>query len=79
MRLKIDERVQAGYLALHEEGEHVHVVESRSIAPPGARHADERIVLDFDAQGRLVGIEFLVPDGQLLPSVLSRAQRRRRQ
>jgi uncharacterized protein YuzE len=78
MQLKFDERAHAAYLALRAEGERVNVAESRSVAPPGSANADERIVLDFDADGRLVGIEFLVPDLQLLPSVLSEAERRGR-
>jgi hypothetical protein len=30
--------------------------------------------LDFDANGRLLGIEFLVPDQQLLPELLAEAE-----
>jgi uncharacterized protein YuzE len=75
MKLRIDERAHAAYLYLRGEHEQVHVVETRTVAPPGAVHADERIGLDFDADGHLVGIEFLVPDAQLLPSVISDAER----
>lgn len=78
MRLRLDERVHAAYLALRDDDERVAVAETRTITPPGATKADERITLDFDAQGRLVGIEFPVPDAQLLPSVLAGAERRRR-
>jgi hypothetical protein len=32
------------------------------------------LVLDFDAEGRLLGIEFLVPEQQLLPEQLAEAE-----
>jgi uncharacterized protein YuzE len=74
MRLIYDRRVGAAYLRLRSETEDVSTVSSKPIAPPGARDADDRILLDFDDEGRLVGIEFLTPDQRLLPSVLSAAE-----
>jgi hypothetical protein len=76
MRLRIDDRVHTAYLALCDAEERVAVAETRTVTPPGATDADEYIALDFDSEGHLVGIEFLVPDAQLLPSVLAKAERR---
>jgi uncharacterized protein YuzE len=73
MRLTYDERVGAAYLRLRSDGDDVSHVSSRPITPPGANHSDDRIVLDFDDEGRLVGIEFLTPEKRLLPSVLASA------
>jgi uncharacterized protein YuzE len=74
LRLRIRERSGAAYLSLHGEHETVDVTETLRVAPPGAAHADERLLLDFDAAGRLVGIEFLVAEEQLLPSVVAEAK-----
>jgi hypothetical protein len=46
-------------------------VASMTIRPPGAHASDDSLVVDFDAEGRLVGIEFLTPEKRLLPSVLA--------
>jgi len=71
--VRVSARAGAAYLSLHGEHERVEVTETLRVAPPGATHADERLLLDFDAGGRLVGIEFLVAEEQLLPSVLADA------
>jgi Protein of unknown function (DUF2283) len=44
------------------------------IKPSAPAMGSHRLVLDFDEAGRLIGIEFLVPDARLLPSVLSQAR-----
>ncbi len=74
MRLRIDERFNVALLALRADGERVQVKTTMPIAPPGATRADERLILEFDGDGRLVGIEFLVAHEQLLPSVLHHAK-----
>ncbi len=73
MRLTYDKEVGAAYLRLRAEGDDVGTVTSKPIAPPGAEPADDSIVLDFDRDGHLVGIEFLTPAARLLPSVLAAA------
>jgi uncharacterized protein YuzE len=78
MRLTYDEEVGAAYLRLRTDNDDVGTVSSKSITPPGAEHADDRIVLDFDQAGRLVGIEFLTPEDRLLPSILAAASRHHR-
>lgn len=77
MKLTIDTRVEVAYLSLRDNDEQVKVATTLPVKPPGAVRMDDRINLDFDVEGRLVGIEFLVPGGQLLPSVIERAQPRR--
>jgi uncharacterized protein YuzE len=49
-------------------------VSSSTFAPPDATDADDYFVLDFDSDGRLVGIEVLVPGRRLLPSVIAQAE-----
>jgi uncharacterized protein YuzE len=70
MRLTYDEDAGASYLHLRHDGEDVGTVSSMPITPPGGARADDRIVLDFDDDGRFVGIEFMTPQERLLPSVL---------
>lgn len=77
MRLSYDDEVNAAYLRLHEDGDDVGPVRSETFRPSGADEGDAEFVLDFDQQGRLVGIEFLTAKTRLLPSVLDRAHRRR--
>lgn len=77
MRLKYDQQVGAAYLRLHGDGEDVGTVSSKPVGLPGAEHGDDCIILDFDPDGRLVGIEFLTPELRLLPSVLADAERDR--
>lgn len=74
MRLKYDQRVGAAYLRLRADNDDVGTVSSKPVTPPGAEHLDDRIVLDFDTDGHLVGIEFLTPELRLLPSVLATAE-----
>lgn len=73
MELRLDKRAGAAYLVLRHPTDDVMVDTTVAISPPGAEHLDEQLRLDFDAVGRLVGIEFLVPDEQLLPSILEQA------
>ena len=77
MKLTYDQEVGAAYLRLRTDNDDVGTVTSKPITPPGAEHADDRIVLDFDDAGHLVGIEFLTPAERLLPSVLAAAERHR--
>jgi hypothetical protein len=75
MRLTYSERAGPAYLWLRGEADDVGTVSSKTFRPPGSQAADDYFVLDFDAAGHLVGIEFLTPDERLLPSVLSAAER----
>ena len=75
MRLKYDQEVGAAYLRLREDTDDVRRVTSETFRPPGSPDAEDDLVLDFDADRYLVGIEFLRPELRLLPSVLSAAQR----
>lgn len=74
MRLRYDKRAGAAYLRLRGDDDDVGTVSPTMVIPPGAQHADDRILLDFDAAGRLVGVEFLTPQERLLPSVLAGAE-----
>ncbi len=74
MHLRFDPRANAAYLYLRDQDEQVKVVHTTVVAPPGSTDLDEGLRLDFDDEGRLVGIELLVPEHQLLPSVLRDAQ-----
>lgn len=74
MRLTYNQKVGAAYLRLRDDGEDVGTVSSMPITPPGGARADDRIVLDVDDDGRLVGIEFLTPEERLLPSILDSAE-----
>lgn len=58
MRLKIDEEVDALYLRLDESA----IVESEEVQPG--------VILDFDAENRVVGVEFLGVGRRLGPEVL---------
>ncbi len=73
-RLTYDQKVGAAYLRLHDDGEDVGTVSSMPITPPGGARADDRIVLDLDDDGRLVGIECLTPEQRLFPIVLDSAE-----
>lgn len=75
MKLTYDDRVNAADLSVTPDGEDVPAVRTAQISPPGIRpEADTALRLDFDADGRLLGIEFLVPDKQLLPGLLAKAE-----
>ena len=69
MRLKYDQEVGAAYLRLREDTDDVRHAET--FRPPGSPDGEDDLVLDFDADRYLVGIEFLRPELRLLPSVLS--------
>lgn len=73
MRLSYDDQVRAAYLRLYEDGDDVGHVTSKTFGPPDSLAADDHFVLDFDDEGRLVGIEFLTADRRLLPSILASA------
>ena len=76
MKLTYDEKVGVAYLRLRGDDEDVAApVTSENFRPPGSGAGDDYFVLDFDANGRLVGIEFLTPDERLLPSILIAAER----
>ena len=75
MRLTYDERAGVAYLRLRDDTDEVETVSSTPFRPPASDAADDYFVLDFDAAGRLVGIEFLTPDKRLLPRVLAAAER----
>jgi hypothetical protein len=71
MRLRYSSSTGSAYLELFGADETVRATANVRITPPGS--ADSYLVLDFDATGRLVGIDFLGAQGQLLPSVVSGA------
>jgi uncharacterized protein YuzE len=73
MRLSYDDEVDAAYLRLHEECDDLGPVTSETFRPPNPGDGAAEIVLDFDREGRLVGIEFLAAQRRLLPSVLAGA------
>ena len=75
MRLTYAERSGVAYLDLRDDRGNVGTISSKPFRPPGSATADDCFVLDFDADGRLVGIEFLTPGERLLPSVLAAAER----
>jgi uncharacterized protein YuzE len=77
MKLTYDERGGAAYLRLRGDTDDVGTLSSKIVEPPSAEHMDDRMLLDFDEDGRLVGIEFLTPDDRLLPGVLASADRGR--
>jgi uncharacterized protein YuzE len=75
MRLTYSERVGAAYLNLTCGAKAAHVAHTEQLSPPVIKpQADTALRLDFDANGRLLGIEFLVPDQQLLPELLAEAE-----
>jgi len=76
MRLSYDDEVDAAYLRLREETDDIGPVTSHVFRPPNAEDLTDEFVLDFDREGRLVGIEVLRAKRRLLPSVLAGAGRR---
>jgi uncharacterized protein YuzE len=74
MKLTYDKRAGAAYLDLHGPDQAPGRGSTEQFLPPGSTAGDDYFVLDFDAEGRLVGIEILVPSERLLPSVLADAE-----
>ncbi len=73
MHLAYDPEANAAYVYLVdriEDGEAE--TQQHSIIPPGG---EGEITLDYDAAGRLLGIEVLDADRVLRPEVLTRAER----
>ncbi len=70
MHWTYDARTGVAYLALYGRGSVPTVVMSRPIAAGSRPGADAEIMLDFDKDSRLVGIEFLRSEEQLLAAVL---------
>jgi uncharacterized protein YuzE len=62
MRIKVDEANDALYLRLNESA----IVESQEVQPG--------VVLDFDAQGQVVGVEILGLKGRVPVGELKRLQ-----
>lgn len=73
--LTYDDKVDAAYLRLYEQGEDPGEVRSMPVSAPGQSQPGAGLVLDFDAEGRLIGVEFLSATSQLRPSVLASAER----
>jgi uncharacterized protein YuzE len=74
MKLTYDKQVGAAYLRLRQDSDDVGTVSSQPFRPPDSAAGDDYLVLDFDSDGHLVGIEFLTPEERLLPSVLAAAE-----
>lgn len=73
MELTFDKRAGVASLRLvGRDGGHK-TARSVTARAPSASAGDEYMVFDFDSEKRLLSIEFLVPEQQLLPSVLSEA------
>jgi len=73
MRLRVDAPHDIGYLSLVDDDRTtVKVARSMTVQLPPDNRMTE-IILDFDADGYLVGIEFLRPSLQLRPGVVERA------
>lgn len=68
MRLTYDPAANAAYLYIVDPIEPGAAV-TQEVAE------DSGVILDFDAEGRLLGIEFLSPDTQLRPETLRQAKR----
>ena len=80
MRLTYDAGADVAYLYILDPIWRGGVAETVPLENSDDRQPDEPdldgINLDFDADGRLVGIEFLGPTRQLPAAVLERAERR---
>jgi hypothetical protein len=77
MRMTHSERAGVAYLDLRTQDDEI-AKPGRSLpiaAPDATPGEDWWLVLDFDADGRLLGIEFLDPEAQRLPGVLAKAER----
>ena len=76
MRLTHDTEHDLSYLHLRGSDDDVGTVTSVPVTPPNPGDLTDELVLDFDRDGRLVGIEFLRATRRLQPSVLADADRR---
>jgi hypothetical protein len=72
VHLTRNDRADTAYLSLMGD-ERRKSASTQQVLPPQARDATSYLVLDFDDEGHLLGIQFLSPQDQLLPSVLARA------
>jgi uncharacterized protein YuzE len=78
MDIKWDRTVDAAYIYLIDDEERVHGVAHYQVPLSGAElgsavAALDSLVLDFDREGKLIGIEVLDPEGALRASTLRRA------
>ena len=71
MRLNVERDHDIGYLALTDDDERPKAAHSLTVEPPGGK---SELHLDFDADGLLLGIEFMWPSRQLRPSTLAKAE-----
>ena len=67
MEVTYDKRVGAAYIYLIPPEERVRGVAAKSVP-------FEKLILDFDADGRLIGIETIEPEEALRPSTLAEAR-----
>jgi uncharacterized protein YuzE len=72
MKLIRHEAADTAYLSL-TGGKATKAVTTQQVLPPKARDMTSYLVLEFDGEGRLLGIQFLSPQDQLLPEVLAEA------
>jgi YD repeat-containing protein len=73
VRLTYDPDVNVAYLQVADAiGDGEAAIQHHSIATP---KGDGELIVDYDADGRLLGIEILQADRVLLPDVLLRAER----
>ncbi|PCE13952.1 hypothetical protein AUC47_04700 [Microbacterium sp. SZ1] len=72
MKIRYDSEVDAAYLALGDIADGEAIVQIPEIHPPNGRG---EIILDFDAQGRVIGVEILAASVLLRPEVLDNAVR----
>jgi uncharacterized protein YuzE len=73
MIIAYDQQIDAAYITLRSSDDDVRVAKTVPLDP---REIDGEINLDFDAEGRLVGIEIQSASRFLDPALLERADRR---
>lgn len=76
MKLIRNEAADTAYLSL-TGGKATKAATSQQVLPPRARDVTSYLVLEFDNEGHLLGIQFLSPEDQLLPDILAEADRQR--
>jgi uncharacterized protein YuzE len=76
MKLIRNDAADTAYLSL-TGGKATEAATSQQVLPPRARDATSYLVLEFDDEGHLLGIQFLSPQDQLLPDVFAEADRPR--